>query len=252
MVGMMEGKSGLVTGAGSGIGRASAILLAAEGASVVVSDISVESGQETVAIISGKGGRAIFVPCDVGRQEEIKALVDGTIDAFGRLDFAHNNAGVVPPQVPISDTDFADWSRVFDVNLHSVFWSLKYQIPAMASYGGGAIVNTASANALRPFPNNASYGAAKCAVVHLTKTAAREAGKHNIRVNAICPGLTRTPMFQAWGDKVPDVAAELASRIPLARVGEPEEQANAVLWLCSDRSSYVSGVALPVDGADTA
>lgn len=248
----MEGRVGIVTAAGSGIGRASAIAFAAEGAKVVVSDIAEEAGQETVRRIRSAGGEAIFVKCDVCIEDEVQALVAATIEQYGRLDWAHNNAGVSGPTVLITDVRPADWNRTLQITLTSLFYCLKYEIPALLASGGGAIVNTASTAGLLGSPGLTAYTSAKWGVNGLTKTVALEYAKQGIRVNSICPGMTLTPAVEAWAREVPEQAAQTQAAIPLGRLGTPEDQANAAVWLCSDKAAYITGVNLAVDGGQTA
>lgn len=249
---LMEQKVGIVTAAGAGIGRASAIAFAAEGARVVVSDVSEEAGDETVRLIQKAGGEAVFIPCNVSNEEEVKNLVDETVKTYGRLDWAHNNAGVGAPAVPITETKRADWDRAIGISLGGMYYSLKYEILHMLTFGGGAIVNTASTAGLHGSPGLAAYTAAKWGVNGLTKTVALEFGKRGIRVNSICPGMTRTASVEHWSKEVPEQAQSVENAIPLGRMGTPEDQANAAVWLCSDKAAYITGVNLPVDGGETA
>ncbi|MET3574388.1 SDR family NAD(P)-dependent oxidoreductase [Bhargavaea ullalensis] len=249
---LMQDKVGIVTAGGSGIGRESAKAFAAEGAKVVVSDISEEAGHETVRLIRESGGDAIFVLCDVSDENQIAALVEETVSHYGRLDWAHNNAGIGAPSKPIAETETADWDRCIRITQTSLYLSLKHQIPAMLKSGGGAIVNTASTSGLLGSENLATYSAAKWAVNGLTKSVALEYAKQGIRVNSICPGMTLTPAVEAWAKEVPEQAKYVENDIPLGRMGRPEEQAQAAVWLCSDRASYITGVNLAVDGGQTA
>lgn len=249
---LMKDKVGIVTGAGSGLGRASALAFAEEGAKVVVSDISEESGEETVRLIKEQGGDAIFVFCNVAEEEQVKELVTKTVSHYGRLDWAHNNAGIGAPSMPIAETKSEDWDRCIQITQTSLYYSLKHQIPEMLKAGGGAIVNTASTSGLLGSENLATYSAAKWAVNGLTKSVALEYAKQGIRVNSICPGMTLTPAVEAWAKEVPEQAKYVENDIPLGRMGKPEEQAQAALWLCSDKASYITGVNLAVDGGQTA
>src|SRR5690625_2961736 len=189
MAGLMKDKVGIVTASGLGIGRASALAFAAEGAKVVVSDISEEAGNETVRLIKEAGGEAIFVKCNVANEDEVKGLVDETIQKYGQLDWAHNNAGIGAPTKPVTETESADWERAFKVNLEGMFYCLKYEISTMLESGGGAIVNTASTAGLLATPGLAAYVSSKWGVNVLTKTAASEYGKQGIRVTSICPDM---------------------------------------------------------------
>jgi NAD(P)-dependent dehydrogenase (short-subunit alcohol dehydrogenase family) len=243
-------RAGLVTGAASGIGRATAIAFAATGAAVVVGDLESqrEGGEETVRRIADTGGTARFVACDVGVAEHCQALVDATLESYGRLDFAHNNAGI-DHAAPIVDTDDADFERVLRVNLWGVWWGLKAQIPAMIRGGGGAIVNTSSLAGLVGASPLGAYVASKHAVLGLTKTAAKEHAEDGIRVNAICPAAVRTGITDKLPPEIHDTLPEIQA---IKRYAEPEEIAAAVVWLCSEAASFVTGVAMPVDGGATA
>jgi NAD(P)-dependent dehydrogenase (short-subunit alcohol dehydrogenase family) len=243
-------RAGLVTGAASGIGRASAIAFAATGASVVVSDLESrrDAGEETVQAIADAGGTSMFVPCDVAVPEHCQALVDATLQAYGRLDFAHNNAGI-DHAAPIVETDDADFERVLRVNLWGVFSGMRAQIPAMIAGGGGAIVNTSSLAGLVGAPPLGAYVASKHAVLGLTKTAAKEYAAQGVRVNAICPAAVRTGITDKLPPEIHDTLPEIQA---IKRFAEPEEIAAAVVWLCSDAASFVTGVAMPVDGGASA
>ncbi len=246
---LMEGKVGIVTAAGSGIGRASALAFAAEGAQVVVSDISVEAGEQTVQLIKDAGGDAMFIECNVANETEVKELVDSTVKTYGKLDWAHNNAGIGSPSVPVTEVKAEDWQRVMSVTLEGTFYCLKHQIAAMQKSGnGGAIVNTSSSSGLVGTPFQSAYSAAKTGVNGLTKSVALEFGKENIRVNSICPGMTMTPAIDEWMKDDPEEAKKLQANVPMGKLGTPEDQANAAVWLCSNRSAYVSGVTFSVDG----
>jgi NAD(P)-dependent dehydrogenase (short-subunit alcohol dehydrogenase family) len=243
-------RAGLVTGAASGIGRATAIAFGATGASVVVSDLESRrsDGEETVRAITDAGGDATFVACDVAVPEQCRALVDATLAAYGRLDFAHNNAGI-DHSAPIVETEDADFERVLRVNLWGVWSGMQAQIPAMIEGGGGAIVNTSSLAGVIGAPTLGAYVASKHAVLGLTKTAAKEHAAQNIRVNAMCPAAVRTGITDKLPPEIHDVLPEIQA---IKRYAEPEEIAAAVVWLCSDAASFVTGVAMPVDGGATA
>jgi NAD(P)-dependent dehydrogenase (short-subunit alcohol dehydrogenase family) len=246
MPGLVEGKAGLVTGSAGGIGRATALALAREGAAgVLVTDLGSrrEDGEETVRLIEQEGGHAVFVAGDVTRAADCEAIVRHTVQAFGHLDFAHNNAGV-ELQATTVDTEEADWERVIAVNLKGVWLGMKYQIPAMLRHGGGSIVNTASLAGLMAVPTLAAYIASKHGVVGLTRAAAVEVANDGIRVNCVCPAAIRTAMM----DILPEERQlELLAPQAMKRFGEPREVAESVVWLCSDRSSFVTGTALSVD-----
>jgi NAD(P)-dependent dehydrogenase (short-subunit alcohol dehydrogenase family) len=251
VAGLVEGKAGLVTGAAGGIGRATALALAREGAAgIVVNDLESRQadGEETVRLIDEAGGRAQFVAADVTRASEQEALVAATVEAFGRLDFAHNNAGV-EYHATIPETEESEFDRIIDVNLKGVWLGMKYQIPQMLAQGGGAIVNTASLAGLIAVPALGAYIASKFGVVGLTKTAALEFANQGIRVNCVCPAAIRTYMVEHLP---PERQAELTAPQAMKRLGEPTEVAEAVTWLCSDRASFVTGIAMPVDAGSTA
>jgi NAD(P)-dependent dehydrogenase (short-subunit alcohol dehydrogenase family) len=247
---LVERKSGLVTGAAGGIGRATALVFAREGAAVVVNDLESRraDGEETVRLIEAAGGRAVFVAGDVTKAADQQALVTACVETFGRLDFAHNNAGV-ELQATVEETDEDGWDRMLSVNLKGVWLGMKHQLPQMRSQGGGAIVNTASLAGLLAVPGLAAYIAAKHGVVGLTKAAALEVANDNIRVNCVCPAATRTYMIERLE---PERQAELIAPQAIKRIGEPTEVGEAVVWLCSDRSSLVTGTAMAVDLGSTA
>ncbi len=252
MTGEFSGKVALVTGAGSGIGRASAQAFANAGASVIVADVVVEGGEETVQLIKQTGGEATFVRADVSRASEVEALVRQTIETYGRLDYAHNNAGIEGASAGTVDYSEEAWDRVIAINLKGVWLCMKYEIPAMLKQGGGAIVNTASVAGLIGSAGTVAYTASKHGVVGLTRTTALEFAKQGIRVNAVCPGVIRTPMVERVMALDPSVEARLTSVEPVGRLAAPEEVARAVVWLCSGASSFVTGVPMPIDGGWTA
>jgi NAD(P)-dependent dehydrogenase (short-subunit alcohol dehydrogenase family) len=243
-----SGKVALVTGAGSGIGRASAIAFAASGAKVMVSDVADTAGAETVAIISAAGGTACFFHCDVSNAALVDAMVQTTVSEFGRLDFAHNNAGI--NSVSADEWDETVFQRSLDINLTGVMLGIKYQAPAILANGGGAIVNTASIAGLVGNARQPAYTAGKHAVVGLTKSAALRYAREGIRVNCVCPGVIDTAMVASIAS-VPKLREIMESMTPMGRMGKPEEIAAAVMWLCSDHSSFVTGHALVIDGGAT-
>ena len=244
--GSFGGKVAIVTGAAGGIGRASARAFAARGAHVLVADIDVEHGLETVSLIGSAGGSAQFVRTDVSRSDDVGAMVEAAIREHGRLDFAHNNAGVAAANLPIAELPEAEWDRVTNVMLRGVFLCMKYEIAAMLAAGRGAIVNTASGAGLVGYANQSAYVASKHGVLGLTKSGALEYGPI-VRVNCVAPGHVRTPMTAVW-EQMPDAFAPIAEAIPLGRIGEADEIAEAILFLASDRASYITGQTLVVDG----
>jgi NAD(P)-dependent dehydrogenase (short-subunit alcohol dehydrogenase family) len=248
MVGRVEGKVALVTGGASGIGRATALTFAREGAKLVVADMNADGGQQTVHMITENGGEAIFVRTDVSQAVEVQALISKTVETYGRLDCAHNNAGIAGG-VRALTADYPEerWHQVIAVNLTGVWLCMKYEIPQMCSQGSGAIVNTASAWGLVGAPGASAYVASKHGVVGLTKTAALEYPQQGIRVNCVCPGVIETPMTER-GLSDPELRARLLASEPIGRVGTPEEVAETVVWLCSDAASFVTGHAMSVDG----
>ena len=252
MTGFVAGKVALITGAGSGIGRASALAFAREGAKVVVADVIVEGGEETVRLIQQAGGEAVFMRADVSQAVEVEALVKKAVATYGRLDCAHNNAGIEGPGATTVEYAEAMWDRVIAVNLKGVWLCMKYEITEMLKHGGGAIVNTASTAGLVGYPRGSAYVASKHGVVGLTKTAVLEYAKSGVRVNAVCPGAIDTPMMGRITDHRPQRAARMAAAEPVGRMGQPGEIAEAVVWLCSDAASFVTGHAMAVDGALTA
>ena len=248
MPGRLDNKIALVTGAGSGIGRATALVFAREGAKVVVSDIVVEGGQETVQQIEAAGGEAIFVKADVSQAADVETLVAKTVETYGRLDCAFNNAGIEGGVKPTIDCTEEEFDRTIAVNLTGVWLCMKYELQQMLSQGGGAIVNTASAAGLVGFPGLPDYVASKHGVLGLTKTAALEYAKSGIRVNAVCPGVIQTPMVERGAQLSPGFDELAVSMEPVGRFGQPAEIGEAVVWLCSDAASFVTGIPMQVDG----
>jgi len=248
MAGQFSGKVAVVTGAASGMGRASALAFAREGAKVIVADVVVAGGEETVRMVTAAGGDALFVKTDVSKAAEVKALIDKAVATYGRLDYAHNNAGIEGTVAPTADYTEEEWQRVLNVNLTGVWLCIKYEILQMRTQGGGAIVNTASIAGLTGFENFPAYTAAKHGVVGLTKAAALEYAKAGIRINAVCPGAVRTPMNERLIGGDPKVAAQMDAMQPLGRRGTSEEIAEVVVWLCSRAASFVTGLPMAVDG----
>ena len=249
--GAFAGKVAFVTGAANGIGRAAALAFAREGAGVVVADVSEQGIQETARLVEEAGGRALAVRCDVARAEDVKAALDKTDEAFGRLDFAFNNAGVEQPITAAADLTAEQWDRVVGIDLRGVFLCMKHEIPLMLKHGGGAIVNTSSGAGVKGIAGQAAYCAAKFGVVGLTKAAALDYAKANVRINAVCPGIVETPMMDRFSGGTPEGRERVIAQEPIGRMGKPEEIAAAVLWLCSDAAAFVVGHAMVVDGGQT-
>jgi NAD(P)-dependent dehydrogenase (short-subunit alcohol dehydrogenase family) len=247
-----SGKVAIVTGAGNGIGRATALAFAQSGLQVVVADVDVNGGEQTVAAIKAADGTATFIACDVTRDDQVQALVQRTVATYGRLDYAFNNAGIEIEQSKLADGKESEFDAIMNVNVKGVWLCMKYQIPAMLAQGGGAIVNTASIAGLGAAPKMSIYSASKHAVIGLTKSAAVEYGKKNIRVNAVCPAVIDTEMFRRAYQADPKKAAAAQALHPIGRIGTVEEIAAAVLYLCSDLAGFTTGIALPVDGGATA
>ncbi|MCH8235401.1 MAG: SDR family oxidoreductase [Chloroflexi bacterium] len=244
----MKGKIALVTGAATGIGRATAIEFARNGAAVVVSDVNTAEGLKTANLIENEGGEATFVECDVSASADVEALISQVLKKHGRLDAAHNNAGVEGARVPLIDLTEEQWDAVMAVNLKGVWMCMKHEIPQMLEQGGGAIVNTSSVAGLMGMKGSTAYGTAKHGVIGLTKTAALEYADRGVRVNAICPGAVRTPMTERLMGNDPEREAMYMSIQPIGRFGTTAEIANLVVWLCSDAASLVTGTAIPIDG----
>lgn len=238
-------KVALVTGGGSGIGRATALALARAGARVVIGNRRVPQGEEVVSAIRQAGGQAVFHRTDVTRSDEVRALVAAAVEHFGRLDLAFNNAGDEGKRVPLADQTEEDAAFLLGVNVHGVFLCMKYEIEQMLKNGGGAIVNNSSVFGLKGFRDASLYSASKHAVSGLTKAAALEYATHGVRINAVAPGPVDTELLRGFGQ---GDAEQFAAYVPMRRLGRPEEIANAVLWLCSDAASYITGHTLPVDG----
>lgn len=245
----LKGKVVLVTGAGSGIGRASALAFAREEAKVVVADIAVEGAGETVSMIKDTGGEALFIKTDVAQVDEVENVVSKIVNAYGRLDCAHNNAGIEGITTSLADCTEENWDNVMNVNLKGVWLCMKYEILQMLKQSGGSIVNTSSnAGLVGVGIGVAAYVASKHGVVGLTKAAALEYAKSGIRINAVCPGATLTPLVQRYWDADPQLKEQAGSWVPIGRVADPGEIAEAVVWLCSDAASFVTGHAMSVDG----
>jgi NAD(P)-dependent dehydrogenase (short-subunit alcohol dehydrogenase family) len=246
-----SGKVALITGGSTGIGRATALAFGRAGAAVVLASRDAEAGDEVTRLINDRGGRAVHHVADVSRDQEVAALVQTAIDRFGRLDIAFNNAGTLPPTGALLEQSDKDWDRTIAVDLTGVFYSLRHEIRAMLRTGGGAIINTASVAGIIADPGMSPYVAAKHGVIGLTKAAAMDYAEQGIRVNAIAPGLVRTPMIEGWLND-PEMRETVLGLAPQHRVSEPEEIAGTVLHLASDAASFVAGSVLTIDGGQTA
>jgi NAD(P)-dependent dehydrogenase (short-subunit alcohol dehydrogenase family) len=249
--GNFTGKVAFVTGAGSGIGRAMALAFAREGANVVVADISEQNLQQTARLIEELGGRALAVRCDATRSEDVKSALDRTIEIFGRLDAAFNNAGSEQAITATAELTEAEWDRIVSINLRGVFLCMKYEIPLLLKQGGGAIVNTSSGAGVKGFKGQAAYAAAKHGVIGLTKSAALDYAQSNLRINAVCPGIIATAMMERFTGGTPEGEQRVIAQEPVGRMGTPEEIAAAVVWLCSEAAAFVIGHAMVVDGGQT-
>jgi NAD(P)-dependent dehydrogenase (short-subunit alcohol dehydrogenase family) len=250
MPGTLDGKVALVTGAASGIGRATALTFAREGAKLVVADMNEDGGQQTVHMITENGSEAMFVQVDVTSASQIEAMISKTLETYGRLDCSFNNAGTEGTTM-VSTIDYKeeDWNRVLSINLTGVWLCMKYEITQMLKQGGGAIVNTASvAGLVGSRGAGSAYAASKHGVVGLTKTAALEYAKQGVRVNCVCPGVIRTPMMERMLTRNPELEQQYIAAEPIGRLGLPEEIAESVVWLCSEAASFVTGHTVTVDG----
>ncbi|SMQ20763.1 NAD(P)-dependent dehydrogenase, short-chain alcohol dehydrogenase family [Streptomyces sp. Ag82_O1-12] len=245
------GKVAFVTGAGSGIGRATAVAFARAGARVALADLSSDGLRETVRLLEEAGGQALALACDVTSEDDVRSALDGTLQAFGRLDAAFNNAGVEQPVKPAADIEKDEWDRVIGVSLTGMFLCMRHQIPLMLQQGGGAIVNASSGAGVKGFKGQAAYAAAKHGVIGLTRSTALDYAASNVRVNAVCPGIVDTEMIQRFAESTPGGRDALIADEPVGRLGTPDEIAGAVLWLCSDAASFTTGHALVVDGGQT-
>jgi NAD(P)-dependent dehydrogenase (short-subunit alcohol dehydrogenase family) len=243
---VLEGKVALVTGGASGIGRATALIFAREGARVVVADLVAEGGEDTARCIKETGADAIFVKCDVSKAGDVEAMVKKAVDTYGRVDCAFNNAGIATMKSTVECTE-EEWDHMLSVNLKGVWLCMKYELIHMLKQGSGAIVNTSSLLGLIGQQGHAPYTASKHGVVGLTKVAALDCAQAGIRVNAVCPGGIPTPMLEPFLAD-PQMKDFIIKSLPIGRLGRPEEIAEAVIWLCSDAASFVTGAIFPVDG----
>jgi NAD(P)-dependent dehydrogenase (short-subunit alcohol dehydrogenase family) len=247
-MGDLDGRVGIVTGGGSGIGRATVELLCGRGASVVIADLNGDDGRNVEESARSTGGTAQFVECDVTDPEQVRALVATAVVEYGGLHIAVNNAGRPGTYAPLIDQDLGDWNRTLAVNLTAIFLCLQAEVPAMLESGRGSIVNVASAAGLMGFANLPAYVASKHGVVGLTKSVALEVARKGVRVNVVCPGNVRTPMLEGFTGGDEDALLGMGKMTPIGRLGTPDEIGEAIVWLCSDAASYVTGHAFAVDG----
>jgi NAD(P)-dependent dehydrogenase (short-subunit alcohol dehydrogenase family) len=245
---IFEGKVALVTGGSYGIGRAAAIAFAKSGAKVVVADWMEDKDNETIKLIKNAGGVAEFIKCDVSSAAQVKNMIEKTVEKFGRIDYAFNNAGIEGHMDNTHECTEENWDKTIGVNLKGVWLCMKNEIPQMLKMGKGVIINCASVAGLNGFAGLPAYTATKHAVVGLTRTAALEYAKQGIRVNAVCPGVIHTAMIDRITGKDKEVEKQYIGMEPIGRMGNPEEVAEAVVWLCSDAASFITGIAMPVDG----
>jgi NAD(P)-dependent dehydrogenase (short-subunit alcohol dehydrogenase family) len=251
-MGLLEGKTAIITGGASGIGEASVKVFAREGAMITIADINEAQGEKLARMIKEMGSDALFVRTDISSREDVEMMVKKTVEHFGRLDCAFNNAGLEGKQATTAEISEDEWDRIMGINLKGAWFCMKYEIEYMLKHGGGAIVNTSSAAGLMGFPGLSAYTASKHGLLGLTKTAAMEYASRNIRINAICPGVIRTPMVDRFLGGNKELEAHFIEKEPVGRMGLPQEIAEAAMWLCSDKASFVTGASIPVDGGMTA
>ncbi|MBC6989947.1 SDR family oxidoreductase [Hymenobacter sp. BT491] len=249
--GHFAGKTIFITGAGTGIGRATALAFAREGASVAAAGVTEDDLRETVRQVTQQGGQAIAVRCDVTRAADVQAALAATIEAFGRLDYAFNNAGVEQKKATAAELEEDEWDRIMNTNMRGLYLCLKHEIPLILAQGGGAIVNVSSGAGVIGVPNSLAYTGSKHGVIGMTRSAALDYAAQNLRINVVCPGYIDTPMMDRFTGGTEEGREKVIQEEPIGRMGQPEEIANAVLWLCSDAASFTVGHALLVDGGQT-
>jgi NAD(P)-dependent dehydrogenase (short-subunit alcohol dehydrogenase family) len=248
----LKGRVSLITGAAFGIGRTSALAFAREGAKIVIADVNESGGEETAQLVRKAGGEAMFIRTDVSCITEVEAMIAAVIQKYGRLDYAHNNAGIEGSALLTGDYDEEEWDRVIAVNQKGIWLCMKYEIRQMLEQKGGAIVNTSSGAGIKGFPYHAAYSASKHAIIGLTRTAALEYAKKGIRINTVCPGFIRVGLTEQAIAGNASLESKFKTHIPMGRFGEGDEVAEAVVWLCSDAASFVTGQTLAIDGGASA